>query len=499
MIQELVLLLVCALAAYYLLARKYRTSVPLPPSSPAYPLLGHFLSLPASNQHVAYKAISEQLKSDVISFNVLGQVIIVLNSADSAADLLIKRSLIYSDRPEIPFLSDERMLVMSPTFSDDNAKYQHVGNSSGWRKSTPFLRYGERWKHQRKLTQSALHYRESDELWTTMTNQVRKCLGRLLHDPNNFEQELQWLTETTLLSSVYGYTPTYPFDHMVGVIENAISRVGVVAAGNFNVNIALRLKYILAWLPGASAQQEASVWREATDKMVNEPFDWTRSQMAAGTAAPSILRQLLTELATEQSEISEFSEKEDILRWGIGTLYSAEIDTSVSAAKGFLLAMVLYPDVQSKAQNELDIVLGDKRLPELKDRESLPYMDRVLKELFRWFSITPLGVTHACSQDDIYRGFRIPKGAIVVSNIWAISHDSAVYPEPHVFNPDRFLDPSVPKAPAFGFGRRICPGAQFSEASLFMIASTVLTVFDVKPTPGCPTPEAKFTDIGITA
>ncbi|KAG8793987.1 hypothetical protein FRC12_000951 [Ceratobasidium sp. 428] len=352
-----------------------------------------------------------------------------------------------------------------------------------------------------------------------MTNQVRKCLGRLLHDPNNFEQELQWLTETTLLSSVYGYTPTYPSDHMVGVIENAISRVGVVAAGNFNVNIALRLKYILAWLPGASAQQEASVWREATDKMVNEPFDWTRSQMAAGTAAPSILRQLLTELAAEQSEISELSEKEDILRWGIGTLYSgkalvptvescshsrlinvfASRDRYVSAAKGFLLAMVLYPDIQSNAQNELDIILGGERLPELKDRESLPYMDRVLKELFRWFSITPLGVTHACSQDDIYRGFRIPKGAIVVSNIWAISHDSAVYPEPHVFNPDRFLDPSVPKAPAFGFGRRICPGAQFSEASLFMIASTVLTVFDVKPTSGCPMPEAKFTDIGITA
>ncbi|KAG9126955.1 hypothetical protein FRC07_001254 [Ceratobasidium sp. 392] len=223
--------------------------------------------------------------------------------------------------------------------------------------------------------------------------------------------------------------------------------------------------------------------------MVNEPFEWTRTQMAAGKAPPSILKNLLTEFTTEHTLAQDVAEQEDVLRWAIGTLYAAGSETTVASMRTFVLLMVLHPEIQKKAQAELDALFGEGRLPELSDRDSLPYMDCVLKELLRWFSPLPLAVPHACSQDDEYRGFKIPKGAMV-----AITRDPSVYPEPDVFNPDRFLDPSVPKAPTFGFGRRICPGAQLAETSLFITASTLLTVFDITPTLGAPIPEAKFTD-----
>ncbi|KAG8719501.1 hypothetical protein FRC08_002683 [Ceratobasidium sp. 394] len=158
--------------------------------------------------------------------------------------------------------------------------------------------------------------------------------------------------------------------------------------------------------------------------------------------------------------------------------------------------MVLHPEIQQKAQAELDSVLGENRLPELSDRESLPYMNCILKEVSRWNSVAPLGVAHACSQDDEYKGYRIPKGSMVIGNTWAISNNPSVYPEPRKFNPDRFLGSSVPEAPAFGFGRRICPGSHFAESSLFIMASTVLSIFKITPTPGKPIPEAKWkTDV----
>jgi hypothetical protein len=90
--------------------------------------------------------------------------------------------------------------------------------------------------------------------------------------------------------------------------------------------------------------------------------------------------------------------------------------------------MALYPEVQAKAQREIDTVIGGERLPTTEDREKLPYVQRLINEVLRWQPVTPLGrlltlfssihltslvgVPHVCVEDDEYRGYRIPKGAI---------------------------------------------------------------------------------------
>jgi cytochrome P450 len=57
----------------------------------------------------------------------------------------------------------------------------------------------------------------------------------------------------------------------------------------------------------------------------------------------------------------------------------------------FLLAMVLYPDAQKRAQAEIDSVIGRDRLPTFEDRASLPYVDAIVRETFRWNPVLPLG------------------------------------------------------------------------------------------------------------
>lgn len=80
--------------------------------------------------------------------------------------------------------------------------------------------------------------------------------------------------------------------------------------------------------------------------------------------------------------------------------------------------MTVYPEVQRKAQDEIDRVLGAGRLPKVADRASLPYIDAVVKEVLRWHPVAPMGIPHMSAGDDIYEGYFIPKGSLIMPNIW---------------------------------------------------------------------------------
>ena len=84
----------------------------------------------------------------------------------------------------------------------------------------------------------------------------------------------------------------------------------------------------------------------------------------------------------------------------------------------FFAAMANYPEAQRRAQTELDTVVGPDRLPTLDDETDLPYVCALISECLRWKSVTPTGVAHLSIEEDEYRGYRIPKGSLVVSNIW---------------------------------------------------------------------------------
>ena len=149
-----------------------------------------------------------------------------------------------------------------------------------------------------------------------------------------------------------------------------------------------------------------------------------------------------------------------------------------------MAAMASFPEVQKLAQKELDTVIGlEHRLPTLEDKPSLPYVTALMMECLRWQSVVPLDVPHMTTEDDEYRGYRIPKGSLVVANIWCVikplgrfvglfpdwleirqySHDPKNYPDPMLFKPERYLiDGELstgngiidPADIAFGYGRR---------------------------------------------
>ncbi|KAH9940667.1 cytochrome P450 [Amylocystis lapponica] len=135
--------------------------------------------------------------------------------------------------------------------------------------------------------------------------------------------------------------------------------------------------------------------------------------------------------------------------------------------------------------------LSDLSVRSIESRDSprgrIPYVDALVNEVLRWNPVAPLGIFHAASKDDSYAGYTIPRGAVVVPNVWAILHDEDVYgARPDEFIPERFLtpdgklDPAVPDVEAaFGFGRRICPGRFMARDTMWIIAMSVLAAFDI--------------------
>lgn len=90
-----------------------------------------------------------------------------------------------------------------------------------------------------------------------------------------------------------------------------------------------------------------------------------------------------------------------------------ELQTT-SSCQSFLLAMVLFPEVQKKAQAELDRVVGSTRLPDYDDLDAMPYIQAVVMETMRWMPVLPIGIPHAVIADDTYKGYHIPKNSIVI-------------------------------------------------------------------------------------
>ncbi|KAJ5166990.1 Cytochrome P450 E-class group I [Penicillium canariense] len=197
------------------------------------------------------------------------------------------------------------------------------------------------------------------------------------------------------------------------------------------------------------------------------PFEFVRHQMKQSCFVPSFSSNLL-----QNNPVEPGSEDENILKWSAGSL--------------FFLAMALFPEVQHKAQQELDRVIGDTQLPQFSDRERLPYINALVKEVLRWHPVVPMNVAHASSQDDVCEGYLIPKGSSILANIWAFTHDPNVYHDPMVFNPERFLATSTSPLPerdphllVFGFGRRACPGRTLADANVFLSVAQSLAVFDI--------------------
>ncbi|KAI0069313.1 cytochrome P450 [Artomyces pyxidatus] len=442
--------------------RRRPAGVPYPPGPRPLPIIGNLLDIPLE---YAWKNYAEWAKTygDTISLTFLGQVIVILNSPKAARDLLDKRSATYSARPPVPFY-----------------------DLMGWGWFVPTAQYDDVWRAKRKVLDFGLRPNVAIQYQPMQRAKARDFLKTLASSPENFREHIEHFQGAIVMSTVYDYDVKAHGDrYLEAAIEMSKLGARTVMPGAVLVNHLPMLRHLPEWLPGTGFKKLARYGRSLGEEVRDTPFEYVKNRMRSGTARPSITLVNLQELEDIDSPDSE--EALRLIAAATGSLYPgiASADTTVSAMTSFFLMLVLYPDVQKKAQAELDAVTGRTRLPDFSDRARLPYTEAICKELIRCRVVTPLGAPHAATQDDVYNGYFIPKGALVVANSWAMLHDPDVYPDPETFQPERYLtkDGQVKADPtlsvAFGFGKRACPGRHLVDTTLFIVVSSVLSVFTV--------------------
>ncbi|KAI0046723.1 cytochrome P450 [Auriscalpium vulgare] len=456
-----VLTVVVGLSAVWLLKKVLERK---PPGKPipgprGLPIIGNLLDVPTEDEYRVFSSWQKKY-GDIVQMTVLGQPLIILNSPRLCVEMLNKKSLIYSSRPHLPMACD---LV-------------------GWKDVLVLLPYNDKFKACRRMMQQVIGTRSSvDQFRNTLETEASHAVRRLLNEPENFAGPVRKAVGAIILMISHGYKVKSETDPLVRIADVATDQLGVLLSpGMFAVDLIPALRFIPEWFPGGGFHKIAREWRHTLFDLTDKSYEFVLEQMKAGTATPNFVSNLL-----EGKKNLSQSEEEEI-KWAASSLYSGGADTPVSAMSSFFLAMTMYPDVQKKCQAELDAVVGNDRLLTFSDRDSLPYISTMIKEVIRWGPTTPLGAPHCLEQDDVHDGYHIPKGAIILANIWHFLHDPEVYPDPMTFNPDRLI--ASPGKPAqmdpydvcFGYGRRACPGSQLAQSIMYIFCATILSVFDIQ-------------------
>jgi len=445
--------LILILAVYYFRSPWRK----VPPGPRRLPIIGNTLQLMDKSWLISRDC--KERFGEIMYLDAAGQPTIVLNSLRTAFDLLDHRAGNYSDRPR---------LVMAQEILSNGLMFS-------------LMNYGERSRRIRRAAHEALTKMTLQSYRPIQTKEATILVSLLLASSSRTQPEkhFQRFTTSMIMSILYDH-PTIvserdPTVERIDEYNNRFSRA--VALGSNLVDIFPWMMHI----PDRFAK-----WKRDGKRQFEQDYAMFRGflnrvqvDLANGVNRPSFCASLI-----QSSERNQLSEPE--MSFLAGVLYSAGSETTSTTLTWWALTMIAFPEVQRKAQAELDAVVGRDRLPTFEDAPRLPYMGAVIKEILRWRPVAPLGVPHAATEDDWYEDMFIPKGTICVPNAFHCNHDRSVFgedaddfrPERHVGEEGELMSGRL-KADqgghvTFGFGRRICVGKELALESLFITTARIL-------------------------
>ncbi|OMO74937.1 Cytochrome P450 [Corchorus olitorius] len=190
---------------------------------------------------------------------------------------------------------------------------------------------------------------------------------------------------------------------------------------------------------------------------------------------------------------------------------------TTSATLAWAISLLLNNrEMLKKAQEELDLHVGQERLVNESDIKNLVYLQAIIKETLRLYPAGPLLGPREAMDDCTIAGYHVPAGTRLVVNVWKIQRDPRVWPNPSAFQPERFLTSHVDvdvrgqqfELIPFGSGRRSCPGSSFALQVLHLTLARFLQAFqlatpldqpiDMTESPGLTIPKATPLEVLIT-
>ncbi|GAD95937.1 predicted protein [Paecilomyces variotii No. 5] len=423
------------------------------PGPKGYPIIGNLRDFPKEKAYQGFHKMAKHY-GPIFKLNIFGDTHVIISTQKIADDLMARRGAIYSDRGHLN-------MVHLVTGSGDL-----LASSSE----------GDYWRRGRRFSAAMLTPAKAAQWQPFQEQAAKRMIIDMVESPSRYVYWFDRYATTVSLRECYGKVLTTTEEeelHTHKIAERMHNIERIATPGGYLVELIPAMMYIPECL--APFKQEAKELHRIEStyfrQLVHEArlkYERNVEEMPA-----SFVRCFF------EDEKWELTEPE--VTYILGTLYGGGSGTTANAMQSFILAMCHYPSWQNRLQSELDEVVGSSRVPSFEDIPRLPLVRAVAKEVLRWRPVVPGNLPHRLTRDDEYEGYYIPKGAIIHGNQWAIHRDEELYPDSENFNPSRFLEkeyptykepldtnPNIKRFSAFGFGRRICPGLETADRSLFI-------------------------------
>ncbi|KAM0451588.1 hypothetical protein ACHAPV_009929 [Trichoderma viride] len=456
-IQALIALL--SFAIYHQLFRNPKKKN-LPPGPKGLPLIGNVFDLPPKGtpDYIHWKSVTDKY-GPIASITILGRRLIFIADKQDAHEILEKKCSTSSGRPDFEF-----------------SKYSGFGGIVAVHQQTREFKVHRKFMHKGLGTKLLVSkYADVLELHAGL------LLLETIKAPEQILRHLEDHANAVMLKILYGYTTSpYGNDPLVKLSDhvNANFFRACDAFGRL-VEYLPAIKWLPDVFPGTNFKAEAREHNRNAQVYAEEPFQFAQRQMASRKDTKSFVAKLVQEYIGDDGELNEADEH--AIKWSAAGLQVGGSETTVTVTRTFILAAIMFPEIQRKAQEEIDRVTGGTRLPVLADQEQMPFVSAIFAEALRFFPTAPMGFPHTLSEDMTYKGYDLPKGSYLLPEIWEFCHDPSIYSDPFKFDPERFLEPRNEPSPfwtVFGFGRRICPGRHLADAALFLNIASLMAFFD---------------------
>ncbi|KAL1896114.1 hypothetical protein Sste5346_004854 [Sporothrix stenoceras] len=437
----------------------------LPPGPPTIPVLGNAHMIPTTGLGLKFQEWAQQYGS-IYSLKVLNSTFIVLSDPQIVGQLLDKKGVIYSDRPP-------------------NTVAMHITDGHHF----SFEQQGPSWKLKRAI--AVRHF--SPHKLDTHHFKVQEAeavvfMNNLLDDPDRVFDYARLYPVSVACSLLYGHRAKDLNSFWFREFYHMMEKWGEVLEPG--ANPPMEDLPLLWYAPGVwrSRMHEVKKLRSTLWSKARKIVDERRQR---GDKRDCLIDEKLDEVEAQGKDswpLPEFA-----FNNLFGELVEAGADTTANQVLTIIMALAKYPEVQRKAQAEIDAVCGPDRAPTFADFDKLPYINCIVKEGLRWRPTARTAIPHRVTKDDWYNGHLIPKGSTVFIAVWAMHQNEELYNDHLKFNPDRFLQhPKLANEYAsspdyhgrdhfgYGAGRRVCPGVHLAERNMWRITAKLLWAFNLK-------------------
>ncbi|NXQ83479.1 CP2R1 hydroxylase, partial [Nyctibius grandis] len=436
---------------------KQRRPPGFPPGPAGLPLIGNIHALGAEQPHV-YMRRQSQIHGQIFSLDLGGISAIVLNGYDAVKECLVHQSEIFADRPSLPL-------------------FKKLTNMGGLLNS----KYGRGWTEHRKLAvntfrifgygQRSFEHKISEES-VFFLDAVDTYKGRPFDLKHLITNAVSNITNLIIFGERFTYEDT-EFQHMIEIFSENIELAASASVFLYNA---------FPWIGILPFGKHQQLFKNAA-----EVYDFLHEliERVSENRKPQSPRHFvdayLDEMDCNENDPESTYSRENLI-FSVGELIIAGTETTTNVLRWAVLFMALYPNIQGQVQKEIDLVIGPNKMPALEEKCKMPYTEAVLHEVLRFCNIAPLGIFHATSKDTVVRGYSIPEGTTVITNLYSVHFDEKYWSNPEVFFPERFLDSSgqFVKKDAFipfSLGRRHCLGEQLARMEMFLFFTSLLQRF----------------------